>query len=81
MLNTKQKLILTILNVIELFLLVIALIILTIVFKIVEEPIRYLFMFGNVYVIYSFSKSLANLENIVQRNETNKSSIMEQVSI
>lgn len=81
MLNTKQKLILTILNVIELFLLVIALIILTIVFKIVEEPIRYLFMLGNVYVIYSFSKSLANLENIAQRNETNKSSRMEQVSI
>ena len=81
MLNTKQKLILTILNVIELFLLVIALIILTIVFKIVEEPIRYLFILGNIYVIYSFSKSLSNFENIIQRNETNESSRMEQVSI
>lgn len=66
MLNRKQEIVLTILNIVELIILVTALITFTIVFKIVEEPMRYLFILGDIYVIYSFSKVLSNLEKTMQ---------------
>ena len=69
MLNRKQTMVLTVLNVIELILLVAALITFTIIFKIVEEPMRYLFILGDIYVIYSFSKILSNLEKIMQKKQ------------
>ena len=69
MLNRKQTMVLTILNVVELILLVAALITFTIIFKIVEEPMRYLFILGDIYVIYSFSKILSNLEKIMQKKQ------------
>lgn len=69
MLNRKQEMVLTVLNVIELILLVAALITFTIIFKIVEEPMRYLFILGDIYVIYSFSKILSNLEKVMQKKQ------------
>lgn len=69
MLNRKQEMVLTILNVVELILLVAALITFTIIFKIVEEPMRYLFILGDIYVIYSFSKILSNLEKVMQKKQ------------
>ena len=69
MLNRKQTMVLTILNVVELILLVAALITFTIIFKIVEEPMRYLFILGDIYVIYSFSRILSNLEKIMQKKQ------------
>ncbi len=69
MLNRKQTMVLTVLNVVELILLVAALITFTIIFKIVEEPMRYLFILGDIYVIYSFSKILSNLEKIMQKKQ------------
>lgn len=69
MLNRKQTMVLTVLNVIELILLVAALITFTIIFKIVEEPMRYLFILGDIYVIYSFSRILSNLEKIMQKKQ------------
>jgi hypothetical protein len=69
MLNRKQTMVLTVLNIVELILLVAALITFTIIFKIVEEPMRYLFILGDIYVIYSFSKILSNLEKIMQKKQ------------
>ena len=69
MLNRKQTMVLTILNVVELILLVAALITFTIIFKIVEEPMRYLFILGDIYVIYSFSKILSNLEKVMKKKQ------------
>ena len=69
MLNRKQTMVLTVLNVVELILLVAALITFTIIFKILEEPMRYLFILGDIYVIYSFSKILSNLEKIMQKKQ------------
>lgn len=69
MLNRKQTMVLTVLNVVELILLVVALITFTIIFKIVEEPMRYLFILGDIYVIYSFSKILSNLEKVMQKKQ------------
>lgn len=69
MLNRKQTMVLTVLNVVELILLVAALITFTIIFKIVEEPMRYLFILGDIYVIYSFSRVLSNLEKIMQKKQ------------
>ena len=69
MLNRKQTMVLTVLNVVELILLVAALITFTIIFKIVEEPMRYLFILGDIYVIYSFSRILSNLEKIMQKKQ------------
>ena len=69
MLNRKQTMVLTVLNVVELILLVAALITFTIIFKILEEPMRYLFILGDIYVIYSFSRILSNLEKIMQKKQ------------
>lgn len=69
MLNRKQTMVLTVLNVVELILLVAALITFTIIFKIVEEPMRYVFILGDIYVIYSFSRILSNLEKIMQKKQ------------
>ena len=69
MLNRKQTMVLTVLNVVELILLVAALITFTIIFKIVEEPMRYLFILGDIYVIYSFNKSLNSLEELLNKKE------------
>ena len=50
-------------DIIELVLLVILLFTFTIVFKLVGNNIRYLFLMGDIFVIYTFSKTLSSFEN------------------
>ncbi len=58
----KQK-VLLIMDIIEIILLIVALFVFTIVFKIVGSSIRYLFLIGDLFVVYTFSKTLSSLEN------------------
>ncbi len=69
MLNKKERKVIVALDIIEVLLLLVSLIIFTVVFKLVEEPIRYLFLIGDVYVIYSFNKSLNSLEELLNKKE------------
>ena len=67
MLNKKQKNILLFLDIVEVLLCLVALIIFTIIFRLDTSNIRYLFLLGDIYVIYSFSKALSSLEVKVQK--------------
>lgn len=69
MLNKRERKVIIILDIIEILLLVVALIVFTSIFKLVEEPMRYLFLLGDAYVIYSFSKTLNNLEELINKKE------------
>ncbi len=50
-------------DIVELILLIVALFVFTIVFKIVGNHIRYLFLMGDLFVVYTFSKTLSSFEN------------------
>jgi hypothetical protein len=55
-----------ILDIIEFMLSVIAIVAFTIVFRLESSVIRYLFLLGDVYVIYSFSKTISSLETKIE---------------
>ena len=69
MLNKKEKRVIIALDIVEVLLLLTALIIFTIVFRIVEEPIRYLFLAGDLCIIYSFNKALNSLGELITKKE------------
>ena len=80
MLNKKEKKTLFLLDIIESILNIIAIAIFTLVFRLETSYVRYLFLLGDCYVIYSFSKTLSSLETKIekfvtvkkqQKNETN----------
>ncbi len=73
MLNKKQKKSLFILDIIEFIFSVIAIIIFTLIFRLDESNIRYLFLLGDFYVIYSFSKTISSLETKIQKSNIKKS--------
>ena len=83
MLNKKEKRVLMALDVIELILLLAALIIFTVIFRLVEEPIRYVFLVGDIFVIYGFSKALNNIEEMIDKKnkKTEKSKVIPEISI
>ena len=83
MLNKREKKVLITLDIVELLLLFIALIIFTIVFKIVEEPIRYVFLIGDIFVITSFSKSLTRMEEMLEKRKEirKKSQLVSEISV
>ena len=55
-----------ILDIIEFMLSVIAIAVFTMVFRLESSIIRYLFLLGDVYVIYSFSKTISSLETKIE---------------
>ena len=68
MMNQKEKNILFLLDVIELILSIVAIIIFTLIFRLETSFIRYLFLIGDCYVIYSFSKTLSSLETKIEKH-------------
>lgn len=82
MLNKKQKKVLITLDIVELIVLLITLIIFTIAFRLIEEPVRYAFLLGDIYVIYSFSKALTSIENMLEKRnkKSNTSKVISEIS-
>lgn len=62
----KEKKILKVLEVVELILTMIAIILLTLLFRFEVTNLRFIFLFMNFYLIYSFSKILVNFEKRIQ---------------
>ena len=62
MLNKKENKIVIGLDIVQLILLFFTLIVFTFVYKIVAEPVRYVFLLGDVFLIYGFSKTLESIE-------------------
>ena len=62
MLNKRKARLMFFLEIVECILSIIAIMIFTIVFRLETSVIRYLFLLGDVYVIYSFSKTIPNME-------------------
>ncbi len=54
------------LEIMEFILSIIAIIVLTMVFRFEKSFIRYLFLIGDIYVIYSFSKTISNMETKIE---------------
>jgi len=68
MFQKKQKSVLLLLSVIEVILSILCIMILTLIFRFETTEIRYLFLLGDLYVIYSFSKTLSGLETKIEKN-------------
>ncbi len=82
MLNKKEKRVLVTLDTVELVLLFVGLILFTVIFKLVEEPMRYLFLVGDAYIVYAFSKTLTNLEELISKKEKKQTTkVVTEVSI
>ncbi len=64
--NKVKSNLIFILDIIEFMLSVIAIVAFTIVFRLESSVIRYLFLLGDVYVIYSFSKTISSLETKIE---------------
>ena len=64
--NRVKTNIIFILDIIEFMLSVIAIAVFTMVFRLESSIIRYLFLLGDVYVIYSFSKTISSLETKIE---------------
>ena len=62
----KEKKLLKVLEVVELILTMIAIILLILLFRFEVTNLRFIFLFMNFYLIYSFSKILANFEKRIQ---------------
>ena len=67
MLYKKQKNILLFLDIIEVLLSIVALILFTLIFRLDTSNVRYLFLLGDIYVIFSFPKAWSSLEIKVQK--------------
>ena len=65
--NQKQRKILCMLDFLECGLCLIAVMIFTLIFRLETTNIRYLFLMGDCYVIYSFSKAISSLESKMQK--------------
>ena len=64
--NRVKTNIIFILDIIEFMLSVIAIAVFTMVFRLESSILRYLFLLGDVYVIYSFSKTISSLETKIE---------------
>ena len=64
--NKKRTSIMFALEILEFILSVLAIIVFTIVFRLESSNIRYLFLLGDVYVIYSFSKTISSVETKIE---------------
>jgi len=62
MLNEKEKKTLFFLEIVEFILSMVAIVIFTLIFRLEVRAIRYLFLLGDIYVIYSFAKTIPSLE-------------------
>ena len=67
MLGKREKRVMLLLDIIEFVLSVVAIIIFTLIFRLETGAIRYLFLLGDCYVIYSFSKTISSLEEKVEK--------------
>ena len=68
MLGKKEKGVLLLLDIIESILNIIAIVICTLIFRLETSYVRYLFLLGDCYVIYSFSKTLSSLETKIEKH-------------
>ena len=66
MLEKRKSKMLFFLEIMEFILSIIAIIVLTMVFRFEKSFIRYLFLIGDIYVIYSFSKTISNMETKIE---------------
>lgn len=62
----REKKILKVLEIVELILTMIAVILLTLLFRFEVTNLRFVFLFMNFYLLYSFSKVLTRLEKKIQ---------------
>ena len=67
MLNKKEKRNLLFLEIVEFILSILAIIVFTIIFRLEVRNIRYLFLLGDFYVIYSFAKTISSLEAKIEK--------------
>ena len=67
MLQKKEKQVLFFLEIVEFILSVLAIVIFTLIFRLETRSIRYLFLIGDIYVIYSFSKVVSSLETKIEK--------------
>ena len=74
MINKERK-ILVFLDLLELFLLLVALIIFTLIFCLDVEMTRYLFLLGDLYVLFSFSTTLSHLEGVMKKRVVRNSKV------
>ena len=68
MLGKKEKGVLLLLDIIESILNIIAIVICTLIFRLETSYVRYLFLLGDCYVIYSFSKTLSSFETKIEKH-------------
>lgn len=66
MLSKKQQKILMVLDVIELILCFGSVLVLTLMFRLVDNNLRYLFLLGVVVILFEFSYILSHMETKVQ---------------
>ena len=66
MFHKNENRVLIILEVMEIVLSVIAIIIFTLIFRLETRHIRYLFLLGDCYVIFSFAKAVSTLETKIE---------------
>lgn len=62
----REKKILKVLEIVELILTMIAVVLLTLLFRFEVTNLRFVFLFMNFYLLYSFSKIMARLEKKIQ---------------
>ena len=62
MLTKKQKIIIKSLSIIELLLAVVGVFVLTVVFKLVDDNMRYFFLLGDIFIIINFSNTIGDIE-------------------
>ena len=74
MLSVKQRRVMRFLDIIELLLYVLAVLVFTIVFKLVYSDVRYLFLLGDLIAIVNFSHTIGKIDNksLVNKNSNNK---------
>ena len=60
--KTNKKKVLIVLDIIYLLLCVVAVIVFTGMFRFIQNDFRYLFLLGDLYVIYTFSNTLSSYE-------------------
>ena len=73
MLSVKQRRVMRFLDIIELLLYVLAVLVFTIVFKLVYSDVRYLFLLGDLIAIVNFSHTIGKIDNksLVNKNSNN----------
>ena len=63
-----EKKVFRVLKVVELILTIIAIILLTLLFRFETTNLRFVFLLLDIYLIYSFSKSLSHFEKRIEMN-------------